>query len=279
MTGVPVRSTPAGEKCVTKDTMKAIILLITLVFVFYSMNVSYASMDESLNPGEKLMLEGPFLQIYEKVIVFLKNNPDKNNLSLKELLKEGVINKDDYDFIIKNKIKYNPPSSAGPNDNFLSIFDRDNEDCTSSHILYSLVDKSDPSITKKGDINSLNKCLKEWYDSKSNKKSVSVFNNEDFYYFMICYYNNEHWDRQHVMLIDFSETDKENINKFRRLINVNEMKYREYVAQARLHIDVMLPSNLSVINQLCAKILEKIFLVSPNDVINFTADGFRFNNG
>ena len=267
------------SQAVTKDTMKAIILLITLVFVFYSMNVSYASMDESLNPGEKLMLEGPFLQIYEKVIVFLKNNPDKNNLSLKELLKEGVINKDDYDFIIKNKIKYNPPSSAGPNDNFLSIFDRDNEDCTSSHILYSLVDKSDPSITKKGDINSLNKCLKEWYDSKSNKKSVSVFNNEDFYYFMICYYNNEHWDRQHVMLIDFPESDKENINKFRRLINVNEMKYREYVAQARLHIDVMLPSNLSVINQLCAKILEKIFLVSPNDVINFTADGFRFNNG
>jgi hypothetical protein len=43
------------------------------------MDVSYASMDESLNPGEKLMLEGPFLQIYEKVIVFLKNNPSKNN--------------------------------------------------------------------------------------------------------------------------------------------------------------------------------------------------------
>lgn len=124
-------------------------------------------------------------------------------------MKEGVISKDDYNFIIKNKIKYNPPSSARPNDNFLSIFDRDNEDCTSSHILYGLVDKSDPSITKKGDINSLNKFLNEWYDSASNKKSVSVFNNEDFYYFMICYYNNEHWDRQHVMLIDFPETDND----------------------------------------------------------------------
>jgi hypothetical protein len=68
------------------------------------------------------------------------------------------------------------------------------------------------------------------------------------------------------------------IDKFKRLLNANEIKYREYVAQARLHLDVMLPSDLSVINQLCAKILEKIFLVSPNDVINFTADGFRFKN-
>ena len=61
-------------------------------------------MEASLNPGEKLILEGPFLQIFEEVVVFLRGNPGKKKLSMKGLLKEGVINKDDYDFIVENKI-------------------------------------------------------------------------------------------------------------------------------------------------------------------------------
>jgi len=235
-------------------------------------------MDESSSSGQKLMMEDPFLKISEKVIVFLKNNPDKNNLSLEGLLKEGVISKFDYDFIVKNKIKYNPPTSAGANDNFLSIFDRENEDCTSSHILYNLVDKSDPNITKTGKISSLNIYLTEWYEYKSDKKSLFIFNNKDFYYFTIWYSNNEHWDKQHGILIDFPESNKEDIQRFKNILQAKQIKYREYVAQSDLHLDVMLPSDLSVIKDLCAKILKKIFFVKPDDVINYTPDGFRFKN-
>ena len=105
-----------------------------------------------MNPGEKLMMEAPFITIFEKVVAFFKGNPNKQDLSLEDLLREGVISEDDYEFVVKNNIKYNPPSSAGPNDNYLSLFDRKNEDGTSSHILYELVDKNDPNITKIGKV-------------------------------------------------------------------------------------------------------------------------------
>ena len=222
------------------------------------------------------MMEAPFLKITGKVIVFLKKNPSMNNLTLEDLLNQNVISIDDYNFLITNNIKYNPPSSAGPYDNYMSLFDRENQDGTSSHILYDLVDKSDFSITKAGSISSLNGYLTEWYEFKSDKKTLFIFNNEDFYYFTIWYTNNEHWDKQHGLMIDFPETNKEDIKKLKKLLQAKEIKYREYVAQSDLHLNVMLPSDLSVIKDLCTEILETIFSVKPNDVINYTPHGFRF---
>ena len=76
-----------------------------------------------------------FMKITEKVITFLRENSNKSNLDLEGLLNSHVITKEEYDFLKTENIIYNPPSSAGPYDNYLSLFDSlKNEDCTSSHI-------------------------------------------------------------------------------------------------------------------------------------------------
>lgn len=259
-----------------RKPMKLVKFFSVISVLLFSITALYASADTSISDCEKSMLNDPFLKITEKVIVFLKDNPSKNNLSIRGLLMEEVINEDDYNFLLKHNIKYNPPSSAGPYDNYMSLFDRENEDGTITHMLYDLVDKSDPSITKTGNISSLNRYLTEWYEFKSDNKSLFIFNNEDFYYYTIWYTNNEHWDKQHGMMIDFPETNKEDIKKIKNLLQAKKIKYREYVAQSDLNLDVMLPSDLSVIKDLCAEILVKIFSVKPNNVINYTPHGFRF---
>jgi hypothetical protein len=256
--------------------MKSIVLITVIITVFYSINISYATVEESLNPGEKLMLEGPFLEIFEKVVVFLKGNPVKNNLSLKGLFEEGVINKDDYDFIVNNKIKYNPPSSAGPHDNYLSIFDRENEDGTSSHILYDLVDKNDSKITKAGKISDLSGYLTEWFEYSSPKKSLSLFKDKDFYYFSLCFWDNENWEKQHVMLIDLPQNDYDSIRKLKTMIKTHNMTYKQNIYQNSLSLSVLLPPKLPLITKFSQDILTSIFLVPSDGVVNYTPDGFRF---
>jgi len=145
-----------------------------------------------------------------------------NTTIYKGLLKEKIISADDYKFLLKHNIKYNPPGSAGPYDNFISLFDRENEDGTSSHILYNLVDKSDPKITKAGNISSLNEYLTEWYKYISDSKTIYVFNNDDFYYFTIWYTNNDYWDKQHGLSIDFPENDKNEIERFKNLMKAKK---------------------------------------------------------
>jgi hypothetical protein len=259
--------------------MKSVILIAAIICAIYPTNDLCTSMEEPLNPGEKLMLEGPFLDIFEKVAVFLKRNPDKNNLSLEGLLQEGVISKDDYDFIVKNKIKYNPPSSAAPHDNYLSIFDRNNEDGTSSHILYDLVDKNDPDITKIGKLSDLNTYLAEWFEYSSPKKSLSLFKNKEFYYFTLCYWDNEYWDKQHVILIDLPLKDVDTIKKFKTMMNSRNLSFKENTYQDSLSLTVLLPSKLSLISKFSMDILTDIFSVTSDGIVNYTPDGFRFKAG
>jgi hypothetical protein len=237
----------------------------------------HASKGEEPSNPETYLMETRFIEICGKVIVFLKENPSKNNLDLDGLLNERVINIDEYVFIKMNNIKYNPPSSAGPYDNYLSIFDKENENGTSSHILYDLVDIKDPGITKTGDISSLNRFLSEWYAFPSNIKSMYFSKNEDLTYFSICFFNNEYWDKQHLILIGFPETKIDKISRFKELMHVNNIEYNEYIAQSSMNLTALLPSDLTVIKSLCIEILDKIFFVSPDDVIQYTPDGFRFN--
>ncbi len=215
---------------VSMTKMKLIIILSIFPLLLFSTIDLYASGDDSLSNCDKFILDDPFLKITEKVIVFLKNNPSKKDLTIEGLLEEKVISADDYKFLLKHNIKYNPPSSAGPFDNFISLFDRENEDGTSSHILYDLVDKSDPIITKAGNISSLNGYLTEWYEYKSDNKTIYIFNNDDFYYFTIWYTNNEHWDKQHGLSIDFPENNKIDIKRFKNLLQAKKLKYQDYIA-------------------------------------------------
>jgi hypothetical protein len=238
--------------------------------------VLYASSDDSLPIDERIMTEDPFLKITEKIIVFLKNNPSKNNLTLEGLLNEKVISTDDYEYLLKHNIKYNPPSSSGPHDNYISIFDRENENGTSSHILYDLVDTSDQSITKTGALSDLKHFVAEWFGYKSKKRSLSLFKDENFHYFTLCYWDNDYWDKQHIMLIDFPESNKEDIKKFKSMMNTKKIKYRENSYQESLSLTVLLPSELSIIEKLSKDILTSIFLVSQKDIINFIPNGFRF---
>ena len=253
--------------------LKVVSIIPLLLFLLMVLSVSG---DTSTSDCEDKMIEDPLIEITGKVISFLKSNPSKNNLSIQELLKEKAINENDYNYLQRNKIKYNPPSSAGPNDNYMSLFDKENEDGTSTHILYDLVDKSDPNITKAGNISSLNRYLTEWYEYKDDSKTIFVFNKDNFYYFTIWYTNNEHWDKQHGLSIDFPENNKKDIKKFKNFLLSKQMNYQEYVAQSELNLRVMLPPDLTMIKSLCTEIFKSIYSVKPNDVINYTPDGFRF---
>ena len=78
------------------------------------------------------------------------------------------------------------------------------------------------------------------------------------------------------MLISFPESNKKDIGKFKDLMNAKNLRYRENVAQKTWSLTVLLPSDASVIEDVSAEILQKIFIVSPNDIINYTPDGFSF---
>jgi hypothetical protein len=256
--------------------MTQLIKLSIVILTLLLLNIAFASNDDSLTNGEKLMIEDPFIKITEKVFLFLKQNPSKGNLTLEGLLKENVITADDYEFLKNNKIKYNPPSSAGPHDNYLSIFDRKNENGTSSHILYDLVDKSDPSITKTGTLSNLNRFVSEWFRYNSAQKSINLFKDDNLYYFSLCYWDNDHWDKQHIMLIDFPVDSKDDIGKFKKLMKDNFLKYRENNYEKTLSFSVQLPSDLLAIEKLANEILLNIYQLSQKDIISYTPDGFRF---
>ncbi len=207
--------------------MKIIFVLSVIIVALFTNGDIYASSDDPLSNDVKITMEEPFSKISEKVIVFLKQNPSKNNLTLEGLLHEKVISAEDYKFLIKNKIKYNPPSSAGPHDNYLSIFNRNNENGTTSHIAYNLVDTSAPNITKTGTLADLDHFVSEWYEYNSTKKTLYLFRDENLYYFSLCYWDNDYWDKQHIMLINFPENSTDDIEKFKKIMNDNDLRYRE----------------------------------------------------
>lgn len=240
-----------------------------------SIGYLYASDHDSLPNDANLMSEEPFITIAGKVIVFLKQHPSKDDLTLEGLLSEKVINVGDYEFLKKNGIKYNPPASAAPNENVLSIFEREHAS-GSSHILYKLVDDADPAITKIGGLSNLNNFVSEWFEYKSDKKSLYLHKDKDLYYFTLCYWDNDYWDKQYVMLIDFPEDDKEAIAKFKSMLHANTIEYKTYTAQGSLNFSVMFPHDLPMIEKLSRNILVDIFLLSEQDTISYTPDGFRF---
>ena len=63
----------------------------------------------------------------------------------------------------------------------MSVFDRKNEDGTSSHILYDLVDKNDPAITKIGKVSDFDRYLAE-YTFRYNTKDLK--DNQRFLMFL-----------------------------------------------------------------------------------------------
>ncbi len=251
-----------------------VVSLAPVLFLFMALS---ASGDTSTLNCKDEMDQDPLVEISGKVISFLQRNPTRNDLSIQELLKEEVINENDYNYLQRNEIKYNPPSSVGPNDNYMSLFDRENEDGTSTHILYDLVDKSDPNITKSGSISLLNKYLTEWYEYDADKKTIFVFNDDNFYYFTIWYTDNEYWKKQHGLSLHFSKNNEKDIEKIKNILLSRKIDYRDYVSQSELNIEVMLPPDLAVIKSLCTEILVRIYSVKQNDVINYTPHGFRFS--
>lgn len=91
-----------------------------------------------------------YFSIIEQVVILLETDRSAWNLSVEGLIDKGCITRDDYEYMQKHNIIYNPPSSAGPNDNFVSIFDKKNADGTTTYQLFDLVDRNDRSITRRG---------------------------------------------------------------------------------------------------------------------------------
>lgn len=217
-----------------------------------------------------------FGEICRKVITFLDEHPSKNNLELLQLVNEKVITNEEYQYLIKNKIKYNPPSSAAKDDNFLSIFDIDYGNGTDGHILYTIVDTSIPEITRSGNLASFSDYLTQWYSYKSNRKHLSVTKKKVKYFLNLSYYDNEHWDKQHLLSITLKAEDDRNIERLCKLLNSYDMPYRSYEAQDLINIDVRLPSDLNQIELLCKEILINFYKLKSEESIEYIADGFRF---
>jgi hypothetical protein len=78
------------------------------------------------------------------------------------------------------------------------------------------------------------------------------------------------------MLIDFSEDDKEAITKFKSMLQANTIEYKTHTAQGLLNFSVLFPHDLPMIEKLSRNILVDIFLLSEQDTISYTPDGFRF---
>ena len=68
----------------------------------------------------------------------------------------------------------------------------------------------------------------------------------------------------------------DDIEKIKKLINDDDLRYREDNHLETSSFTVWLPSELSFIKKLSNEILVNIYLLSQKDVINFTPDGFRF---
>lgn len=230
----------------------------------------------STGAKENPVIRDALFKITHKVVLFFQQNPSKDNLTLEGLVQEKVINDEDYQFIVKNKIKYNPPSSAGPCDNSFSVFDRNNKDGSSSHMLYTLVDASVPNITKAGTLSDLNQFISEWYGYNSTIKSLNLLKGRNLYYFSLHYWDNEHWNKQHLLLTNFPVDKIDEIEKFKQLLNDNDLRYREDTQQTISSFTVWLPPDLPFIKELSKKILVDVYQLSEKDVINFTPDGFRF---
>ena len=113
----------------------------------------------------------------------------------------------------------------------------------------------------------------------SPKKSLTLFKDKNFYYFTLCYWDNDHWDKQHAMLIDLPESNKKDIKKLKTLMKANKLRYKENIYQESLSLTVLLPPKVSLIEKFSTDILKDIFLVSQDEVINYTPDGFRFKIG
>jgi len=142
-----------------------------------------------------------------------------------------------------------------------------------------LVDNSDPSITKSGNLSELHGYITQWFEYSSTKKSLTISRDKELYYFTLCYWDNEHWDRQHTMLISFSESEKNGIYKLRKKIKAHNVGCKENFYQNTQSFTVLLPSKLSQIQRLSEEILRDIFMVPQDGVVNYTPDGFRLKMG
>jgi len=253
------------------------ILSVTHLVVFILMPMILLA-SQNVTQNQDPFRTSQFGEICRKVITFLNEHPSKHNLVLSQLVNEKVLTNKEFQYLIRNKIKYNPPSSAGKDDNFLSIFDIDYGDGTNSHILYTIVDKSNPKISKSGNLSTFSKYLTQWYDYKSNRKHLSVTKNDEKYFFSLSYYDNEHWDKQHLLFLTLNAHDDSNFKKISNLLDSYKLPYRTYESQDHLiNIDVRLPSDLKKIDNLCKDILTNFYKLESKDPIEFIADGFRFN--
>lgn len=231
----------------------------------------------SLKP-ENVLQTPQFIEILKKVSFYFDQHPDSHVPTMEDLLNKKVISKNDYDYLTNNRIRYNDPASAGPYDNTISLFDRDNEDCTSSHILVMVADTSDPEITHSGTIDSLGGYVGEWFTFQSDNKTIFVHNENQLYYFTLSYNNNEYWDHQHRISIHLNDEKLKLAGKLKSQIDQYHLACWHCPSGTPGDITVILPDDALIITSFCHDILTQIYDVQPNDIILFMADGFRFQN-
>ncbi len=255
---------------------KNIILSLVILLFFSTQNICVSNDEQSSLVNKPSDVDFRLIEIVGKVISFHKSNPEMINLSLEALLNEKAISKKEYDFLQENNIEYNPPPSAGIYDSLFSYSKRKNEKSSSVVTIDVAVEGTNQTITKSVNISSFGRYLSQWFNFSSNHKSLAIFKDENLYCFTLSFFNNEHWDSQNVLIINFPKSNKDKIRKLKELMQKNKIEYKECIFPSDVHITPLLPSDFSVINTFCTEILEKIFLITPNDIIKLSPYGFRF---
>lgn len=96
-------------------------------------------------------------------------------------------------------------------------------------------------------------------------------------YFTLAIYNNKPLDKKYMLLLSLEESEVEAIEELKQIYSERKLKGKHYRIQSTIHFQAYLSDNIDEIKRLCFDIFERVYCVSPREIIKYQADGFRFS--
>jgi len=217
-----------------------------------------------------------FHEILAKTIGHLRKDKAAQSLSLEELAARGVVSETDCEYLRKHNVHYKPPATAGPYQNSIALFTVEDSH-RSSHILHSLVDESQPDITRVGNVSNLAENLSIWFRFPSNSKHLTVFRDENLVYLCVSFYDNEFWDSAHLFSPHAEVGDEATFTAIRAICaEYGAVLDEDYTRMKHRFLSFLLPPDIGKIATICERVMRDVYKVAPDSPIRYTADGFRF---
>jgi hypothetical protein len=216
-----------------------------------------------------------FHEILAKIIGHLRKDKAAESSSLEELKACGVVGEADCEYLRKHNIHYKPPATAGPYQNFVALF---TVEVThgSSHILHSLVDESQPDITRVGNLSNLAENLSIWFHFPSDMKHLDV-RDKNLLYLSVSFCNNEFWDKTYLFSPHVEAGGEAQFAAIRAICTeYGAVLHGDHTSGKHRSVYFVLPSDLNSITRICDRTLREIFNITPDSPIRYYANGFRF---